>query len=131
MHIVNPTYRPDSLPLQAILETPAFLKLNAKHRTFVVAYIDGAAETGQYDAVGAIKHTYGAATKNPELRAYQILRNRKIAAVLDIHFRRSELDTLLADLKRAAKKSLKLKLLTPAAVRALKAFEKYVQKEQA
>src|ERR1700674_1226889 len=101
MRIQNPTYRPDSIGLQAVMLTPEYTALNSNQKRFVTHYIDGAVMNGVYDATAAIRHAYGSATKNADLRAYQILRNRKVKKVLDLHFRRSELDSILSGLQRA------------------------------
>ena len=127
MLITNPTHREDFISLEAVVITPEFSKLNPSQRRFVVRYIDQGTVNGTYDAVDAVRHAYGMNTKYVEIRAYQILRNRTVKKVLDIHFRRSGLDSILSDLRRAAKQSVKLKLgLTPATVKALTAFAAFV-----
>jgi hypothetical protein len=126
MLIKNPSPGKDCLSLEALILTPEFRVLNDHQRKFVVRYVeDGLASSG-YDAVAALKHAYGP-VKNTEIREYHTLRNKTVKKVLDLHFRRSPLESILADLQRAARKSVKLKLgLTPATVKALAAFEAYV-----
>jgi hypothetical protein len=127
MTLTNSVQRQDCLSLEAVITTPEFLALNPAMRKFVVRYIDQGLADGTYDAVAALKHAYGSHIKRVDIRAYQILRNKKVKKVLDIHFRRSGLESILADLKRAARKSVKLKLgLTPETVKALAAFEAFV-----
>lgn len=127
MLIKNPAPRKDCISLEAIMVTPEYQTLSPVRRRFVVRYIEQGTTTGVYDAVDAVKYAIGSHIKHIEIRAYQLLRNKAVRQVLDIHFRRSGLESILADLKRAAKKSVKLKLgLTPETAHALIAFEKYV-----
>jgi hypothetical protein len=127
MLIKNPTPRQDCLALTATIMTPEYLALNLRQKTFVVHYVDSGLSDGVYDAVAALRIAYGPDIKRADIRAYQILRNKKVKKVLDLHFRRSGLESILVDLKRAARQSVRLKLgLTPATVKALAAFEAYI-----
>lgn len=131
MLIKNPVYSAASLPLGAVILSEEYKKLNLAQGRFVVSYIDQAVATGVYDAVDSIRRAYGQSIKTPELRAYQILRNKKVKKVLDLHFRRSELDSILSELQRAARKSAKMKGgLTPATKKALEAFAAFVAREK-
>ena len=120
------------MPLEELLVTPEFLKLSRAQRVFVMRYVRVGLATGTYDAVAATKIAYPRATKNANIRSYQLQAGKKIRTVLDLHFRRGELEILLSDLKRLVKKSTKQGLgLTPQIARVLVTFEKFVEKSHA
>ena len=84
--------------------------------------------TGRYDAVDACKLAYKT-VRYAELRAYQLLGNKRLRRILDIHFQRSAMDSLLADLHRVIKRSLrrgsKQPGVNPDLTAALAFFEKH------
>ncbi len=125
--VENHPDRSKYMSLEAVALTPEYRTLNHSQQLFVLSYVNKGLVEGVYDAVAAMKASYGPNIKTPKIRAYQILNNRHVRRVLDLHFHRSELDILLSDLRRATDKSLRLKMLTPEAVRALAAFEKFVK----
>ena len=128
MLLTNPAPCKDCISLEAIMVTPEYQTLSPVRRRFVVRYIEQGTATGVYDAVDSVKYAVGLHIKHIEIRAYQLLRNKAVRQVLDIHFRRSGLEPILSDLKRAARKSIKLGLgLTPATEKALAAFEAYIE----
>jgi hypothetical protein len=109
-----------------IMRTPEFQTLSEKQSIFVARYISGGFLTGRYDATDAAATAYR--TKNPVVLGAELIGQSKIKRVLDLHFRRSGLESILTDLRRAAKKSAK-RGITSETVRALAAFDKYVAKE--
>ena len=120
------------VPLEELLLTADFLKLSRAQRIFVLRYIREGLATGRYDAVAATKAAYPRATKNANIRSYQLLAGKKIRTLLALYFREGELSTLLSDLKRVVKKSTKQGLgLTPQIAHALVTFEKFVEKSNA
>ena len=108
----------DYLPLSAMTATAAFRNLNVGQQKFVWHYIENGLASGSYDAIGAVKFAYGQNIKHAAIRARQSLNNKHVAEVLRLHFRRSPLESILSDLRHAAKKSVKLGMgLTPPTVK--------------
>jgi hypothetical protein len=129
MLVVNHPDRSQYLNLPSLTETPEFLKLSPLQRRFVVFYAAHGLETGEYNALLAVRDAIGESKPNLQVRASQLLNNSRVRRVLDLHFKRSELQVLLDSIPRAAKKSNKLGLLSPAVGKALIAFEKFVQEQ--
>ena len=124
------TCRDKFMRLDEVAALPEFAKLNPSQRKFVIDHVGAGLVSGTYDAVSAVRFAYGQEIKNPQIRAHQILNNRHVRRVLNLHFRRSDLEILLSDLKRAAQKSARLGVgLTPETTKALHAFEEYVARE--
>ena len=112
------------LPLATILATPEFWKLTPSQQTWVTRFVSKGHTTGIFDAEDAVMMAYGKDTEHLKLRAYQMLHKKRIQKVL---YGVGNLELILSDLQRAAKKSVKLGMgLTPRTVTALAAFEKYV-----
>jgi hypothetical protein len=117
------------LSLEEVMASDEFKKLNPGQRKFVGHYIRRGLETGTYDEVSAVMFAYSPKA-HVNIRAGQCLRNRHIRKVLDLHFRRSPLEAILADLRKAARQSVKLKMgLTPATSKVLQAFARHVHQE--
>jgi hypothetical protein len=131
MLIETKTHRENFMRLDEVAALPEFAKLNPSQRRFVIDYIGAGLVSGTYDAVEAVKWAYGHEMKNAKIRAHQILNNKQVRHVLNMHFRRSEIEIILSDLQRAAKKSVRLGVgLTPETAKALIAFEQYVSREK-
>lgn len=127
MLIVSHLNRTNFLSPQAVTLTPEYQALNGSQKVFTLHYITFGYESGVYDALKAAALAYGSKHKTPiKIRAYQLLAHRRIRRVLDLHFHRSELEVLLADLQRVVKKSEKVGAFTPQVAKALVAFTKYV-----
>ncbi len=118
----------DCIHLTAIMGLPEWRVLTERQRNFLGKYIAEGMTTGRYDAVEACKIAYPN-TKYAELRAYQLLGNKRLRRVLDIHFQRSAMDSLLADLHRVIKRSLrrgsKQPRVNPDLTTAIQFFEKH------
>src|SRR5712692_8136982 len=96
---------PARVRLAELLRTPEFGLLSEKQQVFCAALIASGFLTGRYDATAAAATAYK--TKNPEVLGAELLGQTKIKRVLDIHFQRSPMDSILADLAKAVKKSLR------------------------
>ncbi len=81
--------------------------LTAKQRMFLSSYIQSGIDTGVYDAPFAVQSAYNTSDKNAVILSYELLANRKVRRVLDLHFGRTETDSLQADLVKAISKSLR------------------------
>jgi hypothetical protein len=81
--------------------------LTAKQRMFLSSYIQSGIDTGVYDAQFAVQSAYNTSDKNAVILSYELLANRKVRRVLDLHFGRTETDSLQADLVKAISKSLR------------------------
>lgn len=119
--------------LADLMCTPEFQTLTAKAQVFCAAYIASGMTTGRYDHIAAASVAYK--TSRADVVGAEMLGNRKIKAVLDIHFKRSGFDSTLVDLrsllKRARRRNSDLARLVPELQRALIAFEKYTAKANA
>lgn len=123
------------MPLELLRLRPEFQSLNLAQQKFIIIYvgIGYSSAEGTYDAVRAVTKAYGkskSSLPNATVRAHQIMRNKHVLACLDIHFGVSPLQRLLEDIQRAAKKSSRLGLLSPAVGKALIAFEEYVAAQE-
>lgn len=124
--LVVTTTRKDVMPLEQLVQLPEFNRLNQKQQTWIVFYVGRGIATGTYNALTATMFAYNP-SKHVEVRAHQLLAKRRIRAVLDLHFRHTELDKILSDLRLAVNKSLRTKAgLSPEISSALLAFESYV-----
>jgi hypothetical protein len=118
------------LRLIDLMRTPEFQTLSEKQGIFVARYVSSGFLTGRYDASDAAKTAYR--TKNPEVLGAELLGQKKIKRILDLHFGRTPMDSILADLEKAVKKSLRRgsksrpSTITPETARALQLFEQYV-----
>jgi hypothetical protein len=130
MLVTNHPDQADYMNVQLLVETDAFKKLSPLARRFVVDYVAMGLDSGTYDAVAATRFALGQNKPNIQVRAHQMMSNQRIRHVLDLHFRRSELEVLLSAIQRAAKKSDKLGLLYPAVAKALIVFAKYVDTKE-
>jgi len=121
--------------LADLLRLPDFQTLTDKQQSWCALYCASGFLTGRYDAGDCATKIYK--TKNAASAAAlgaQLLGQRKIRTVLDLHFGRNALDGLLADLKRAVKRGLrrgnkKFVVITPEVASALLIFEAYVSAE--
>lgn len=129
MLVTNHPNREQYISPELLARTTEFQKLNPAQQRFVLHYVAKGFALGTYDAVAAVEFAYHP-KKNIQIRAHQIMTNRHVRHVLDLHFNRSELDVLLIDLQRAVKKSGKIGTLTPQVAKALVAFTECVAKEK-
>jgi hypothetical protein len=81
--------------------------LTTKERMFLSSYLQSGIDTGAYDAQFAAQSAYNTSDKNAVILSYELLAKRKIRRVLDLHFGRTETDSLQADLVKAISKSLR------------------------
>jgi hypothetical protein len=122
------------LPLGQIALTQEFLSLSAKRRDWVACYILGGM-SGDYDAVAATKAVFK--TANPKTvtsMSYALLADKKVQAVLDLHFgkKRDPLDDVLAQLATVIAKALradkKRGRISVATVKAMQFYDKHAGK---
>ena len=92
--------------LADLIQRREFQCLTPKQQAFLSRYISSGLLTGCYDASAATAAVYRTTPKNATIMSYEILGNRKIKAVIDLHFRRSEFDSIMDDLARAARLSI-------------------------
>jgi hypothetical protein len=121
------------LRLAAILNTPEFAVLTEKQQIFVARYISGGLVFNRYDAADAAAAAYR--TPNAAVLGAELLGQKKIKRVLDLHFRRSEFEVLLADLRRLLKRSERrgsnTSSLVPDLQRVLELLERHITRENA
>ena len=94
------------LPLAELMQMREFQILTPKQRSWVSKYVTSGSVTGFYDPVAATADVYRTTPKTAVIYSYELLGNRRIKRVLDLHFRRTELDSLMDDLGRAARLSI-------------------------
>jgi hypothetical protein len=121
--------------LADLLRLPDFQTLTDKQQLFVALYISSGHHTGTYNAADAAARVYRTKdTKSAAALGAELLGQRKIRTVLDLHFGRDALAGLLVDLQRAVKRGLrrgnkKFVVITPEVASALLIFEAYVSAE--
>jgi len=102
--------------LSEIEKTPEYKKLRRKQKLFVATYIQSGIDTGTYDATGSVLASYACADWETARRmSYGLLKNVKIAEVLNLHFSLTPRERFIASLNRA----IRNKKLTMAQFRAL------------
>jgi hypothetical protein len=120
--------RSPRLPLAELATHPEWSALTVKQRMFLSSYIQSGLDTGIYDAEFAVRSSYNVDEKNAVILSYELLANSKIRRVLDLHFGRTEFDSVLADLAKIIKKSLRRDSktgLSDATITAIKFYEKH------
>jgi len=124
------------LGIAELLSHEDFQILTPQQQSFVARYISTGVRTGTYDALDAVKHSYGVSLKNATALAAHLLGHKKIKKIVDLHFGRSdrsELDVLLPILANAIKRSIRNDLkekgsLSIATTKALEFFERQTGK---
>ena len=99
----EPAVKP--LSLEEIQQRPEWDVLKPKQRMFVISYIRSGLDTGRYDAEFAVRSAYEMCEKSVAVMACQLLANKKIRAILDLHFGRSDRDKFLAELQETIRKA--------------------------
>jgi len=92
--------------LADLIQRQEFQCLTSKQQAFLSRYISSGLLTGCYDAAAAVSSVYRTTPKNAVVMGHEILGNRRIKRVLDLHFCRNEIDSLMDDLGRAARLSI-------------------------
>jgi hypothetical protein len=109
------------VPLEALMLDPTFLVLTPRQRLFIAALL-----CLDYNASAAAKIAYK--SDNAAILGAALLKQGKVKRVLDIHFGRSKMDSLLEDLHRVIKHSLRRgskRGVTPELAAALAFYEKH------
>jgi len=121
-----------------LMALEAFQVLTEKQRTFVVRYIASGTTTGTYDSLRAVHDAYGADVKNASVLSSQLLGQKKIKRVLDLHFGRTEpspYDSMMMELTKALRRSIKhdkkTGSLSTATMRAMDFFEAHEKQKAA
>jgi hypothetical protein len=96
----------DRLRLTDLMQRQEFQRLTPKQQAFVAKVVSLGVTTGSYDAVTAAQTVYHTTPKNAVVMSYELLGNRKIKAVLDAHFGRTEYESIMDDLARATRTSM-------------------------
>ena len=126
--------RPKRMPLSEIVTTAEFQILTARQQQFVRHYVESVVNTGTYDAIAAVKAAYNATDKSAVVMAYELTGQRLIKKVLDLHFGRTEFDSVLTDLGQAIRKALRKDAktggLSIATTKALEFYERHSQKSE-
>ena len=95
------------MPLAELATYVEWQALTIKQRMFLSSYIQCEIDTGHYDAQFAVQSAFNVADENSKILKYELLANPKIRRVLDLHFGRTEADSLLKDLSKLIAKSLR------------------------
>ena len=117
--------------LAEIMSTPDWRVLTEQQQTFLASYIAVGMRTGIYSAVKACEIAYPKCknTSTADIRDHQLSGNKRLRKILDLHLRRTAMDSLLEDLHIAIKKSIrrdnKASGLSPDTTRAIESFEKH------
>jgi hypothetical protein len=122
----------ERLPISALMLHPDFLQLTPKMQTFLARYVATGLTTGTYDTIGAVMAAYKTTPKNAQIMSYRLLSNKKIAAILDLHFGRAPVDAVMHEVSQALRKSVKNDMkqfgrLTYTTVNALKVYESHTR----
>jgi hypothetical protein len=127
----------ERLDIAALMVMEEFQVLSERQRIFVIRYIASGTSTGVYDSLRAVHDAYGD-VKNEAVLSSQLLGQKKIKRVLDLHFGRTEpsqYDSMMAELTKALKKSLrtdrKTGSLSTATMRAMDFYQAHEQKKAA
>jgi hypothetical protein len=118
---------PSRLSLAELATHPQWFVLTAKQRMFLNSYIQSGLDTGVYDAEFAVRSSYNVDEKNVKILSYELLAKSKIRQVLNLHFGRTELDAVLADLAKIIKTALRKESktgLSGTTLAAIKFYEK-------
>jgi len=122
----------ERMELSELVTRAEFQILTPKQQTFVRSYIESGLSTGTYDALAATQAAYEVTSKNAVSMSYEVLGNKKIKAVLNLHFGRTQFDSILTDLEGVLSKTLKRDAkmggLSVATSKALEFYERHVQK---
>jgi hypothetical protein len=120
------------LSFAEIFVRPEFQTLTKKQQIFCARYISSGVVSNHYDASDAAAFAYS--TKNPAVLGQELLGQRKVRAVLDLHFGRNEFDGLVADLrrllKRADRRGSDLNSLAPDLKKVLTLLEQHLAKDK-
>ena len=119
----NPT--PNRLRLDELI--PALQELNRSQQLFLARYISNGTVTGTYDAEEACRLAYPKCTSDKaiQVRACQLLAKPTIRRVLDLHFRRSEAESLLIEVRRLLKRALRRNADRPKLLNAIRKLSKH------
>jgi hypothetical protein len=121
----------ERIDISELIKSAEFQILTRKQQAFVRAYVESGMTTGTYDPLSAVQSAYEVAAKNAVILSYELLGNRKIKAVLNLHFGRTEFDSILSDLERTLSKTLKKDAkagsLSVATTKALEFYERHVK----
>jgi hypothetical protein len=95
------------LSLTAIMALPEWQLLTSQQQTFLGKFLASGLSTGEYNALSAVKTAYRVSEKNAPSLASHLLGQRKVRRLLDLHFGRSPVDSMLEDLEKSIQKSLR------------------------
>jgi hypothetical protein len=110
---MEPTKR---LQLSELMCTPEWMMLTEKQKVFCSTLISTGLSTGTYDSLAAALEAYDIHTdpntgaksmKNAQIISCQLQGNKRVKALLDLHFGRSPVDSLLSDAVSAVQQSLR------------------------
>jgi hypothetical protein len=105
------------LSTQELAQTPEYQKLTAKQKLFVLTYVAGGIDCGEYDEVNATWTAYKCKTQeNARIMSYAMMQNIRIVAAINRHFNASPTEEFMENLDRA----IRNKNLTMAQLGALK-----------
>jgi hypothetical protein len=122
----NPITR---LSLEELAERREWQVLSERQRMFVIAYITSGIEQGFYDAETAARMAYDVKSHGSGAKRLgcQLVGHKKVKAILDLHFgtKPDPLESILSDLRKAIRKSLKSGKITVATQKAIEFYEKH------
>ena len=130
--MVNHTPINERLGLADLMQRHEWVVLTSKQKVWASKYLSSGILTGTYDALGAAMAAYRTTPKNAVIISCQLMGNRRIKRVLDLHFRRSELDSIMDDLSRATRLSIARDLkkggsLSVATIKAVQILRNYAR----
>jgi hypothetical protein len=127
----NQIVNPKRVRIADLMRLPDFAELTDKQQAFCALYVSSGFLTGKYDAGEAAAKVYRTKdAKSAAALGAELLGQSKIRRLLDAHFGKSALDSMLSDLQKAVKRSVrrgskKFVMITPEVAQALLLFDKY------
>jgi hypothetical protein len=130
--MANHTPMSDRLRLTDLIQRREFQRLTSKQQAFVSKYIANGVSSGTYDAVASVMAAYGISAKTARVFSYELLGNPRINAVLDMHFGRTEYDSIMEELGRCAYTSMRRDMknggtLSIATVKAIQIYKSHMR----
>jgi hypothetical protein len=90
------------LSMKEVAQTSEYQQLTNKQKLFVMTYIVGGIDTGEYDAVGACQTAYKCKSREiARIMSYSLMRNISIVSVVNLHFNATPTEAFMKEIDRA------------------------------